>query len=194
MFTCTDQWGSNLLAPVFGQNVQLVDKILINYCKRKNWTNQASLIPQYGDCNRIITQIDAKYCANQVKRGSAGTLYWHNLRLHHDRFVLCDLLFVEVDSVVMHPTSITTTSRMLPVFACGREPVILTRHQRHRDRKTHLVSNSPTRPCPWLTCPRSFLVLVFLVGWERRADMNVHLCRLMLIHAHEPVSTNTMVT
>lgn len=29
------------------------------------------------------------------------------------------LLFVEVDSVVMHTTSITTTSRMLSVLACG---------------------------------------------------------------------------
>lgn len=29
-------------------------------------------------------------------------------------------------------------------------------------------SNLPTRPCPWLTCPRSFLVLDFLVGCQRR--------------------------
>lgn len=28
------------------------------------------------------------------------------------------LLFVEVDSVVVHSTSITTTSRMLPVLTC----------------------------------------------------------------------------
>ena len=28
-------------------------------------------------------------------------------------------LFIKVDSVVMHATSITTASRMLPVFACG---------------------------------------------------------------------------
>lgn len=27
--------------------------------------------------------------------------------------------------------------------------------------------NLPTRPCPWLTCPRSFLVLEFLVGYQR---------------------------
>lgn len=32
---------------------------------------------------------------------------------------MSDLLFVEIDSVMMHATSITTTSRMLPVLACG---------------------------------------------------------------------------
>lgn len=36
------------------------------------------------------------------------------------------LLFVEVDSVVMHATSITTTSRMLSVFTwCKREGYLL---------------------------------------------------------------------
>lgn len=33
--------------------------------------------------------------------------------------------------------------------------------------------NLPTRPCPWLTCPRSFLVLDFLVGYQRW-----HWCKL----------------
>lgn len=34
-------------------------------------------------------------------------------------------LFVEVDSVVVHSTSISTTSRMLPVFTCKGDPQIL---------------------------------------------------------------------
>lgn len=39
--------------------------------------------------------------------------------------------------------------------------------------QTCISPNLPTRPCPWLTCPRSFLVLDVLVGCQRR-----HRCTL----------------
>ena len=48
------------------------------------------------------------------------------------------LLFVKVDSVVMHTTGITTTSRMLSVLACRVEKFRLTTYHKCRDRATPL--------------------------------------------------------
>lgn len=80
-------------------------------------------------------------------------------------------LFVEVDPVVVHATSVTAASGMLPVFAWEKEEGqagSVTQNRRHAsDRATAQRTTNqdlPTRPWPWLTCPRSFLVLLFLVG------------------------------
>lgn len=54
--------------------------------------------------------------------GKPGLLEFHftqvTLYSNFTGIIMSDLLFVEVDSVMMHATSITTTSRMLPVLAC----------------------------------------------------------------------------
>lgn len=87
----------------------------------------------------------------------------------------CYSLFVEVDSVVVHTTSISTTSRMLPVFTCkgDQQTLSLLLFIFKTDKRfgvwlmslnTYVTRYPPMRPCPWLTWPRSFLVLVLLVG------------------------------
>lgn len=54
-------------------------------------------------------------------------------------------------------------------FPEGSDQISLNQVRQHEDQDQTLQTrqqHSPIRPCPWLTCPRSFLVLVFLVGWE----------------------------
>lgn len=84
----------------------------------------------------------------QVHRGAELVVLPHVEHSHTDLSEVAGMVFVHVDTVVVHTSSVTTTSGMLAVLAWkGTEASISLCVRKHK----LIAVNIPMRPCPWLT-------------------------------------------